>query len=546
MIGSRVRAYLNQDFANETYFFKDDRGFFILLSVPDVLTVEKLDGYCVALTEAVLANSFTTATEFDGVISDAFRTANLTLSFSIAFLYQKEDMVFLKAYGNGAIALQRSKITVPLVKHGAYASGKIEKGDRIALSLKEKDPFSDHDDTVQVEFGSEDVGVSDPPSDRCVRRPSTNHINILNIAIARLTGRKKQSLIVIALVATALLTIFIRNYSSKAAQEDRHSLDTAESIITQKLEQAVDVFELNSGRSIALLTETKQDLKSLEKKLHSSHKSEVALLAEKIDNTEKKILQKNIKTSVEFIDLGLEEKGAQGSAMWRYDDKAVIINPKGGAYILSLEKKSLEARSTHSIAGASLAGLDESAVYVYKQGTGIIKVESDTAKPKTVIKQDKDWGTIVDLRVFNKNLYLLDSAKGQIYKYIPAEDGFATKSAYFKSGAYAKNAVSFAIDQSVYVAQKNLITKYTSGLQDGFAPQYPDSEPSITRIITGSDVDDLYIWDKSAGRIVVLSKNGGYRKTIESSILSKATSVEVYADAAYALLGPKIYKVALK
>ena len=59
----------------------------------------------------------------------------------------------------------------------------------------------------------------------------------------------------------------------------------------------------------------------------------------------------------------------------------------------------------------------------------------------------------------------------------------------FKSGAYAQNAVSFAIDQSVYVAQKKLITKYTSGLQDGFSPTYPDSGPSITRVMTGGDVD---------------------------------------------------------
>ena len=49
----------------------------------------------------------------------------------------------------------------------------------------------------------------------------------------------------------------------------------------------------------------------------------------------------------------------------------------------------------------------------------------------------------------------------------------------------------------------------------------------------------LYIWDKSNGRVVILSKNGDYRKTIESSILSKASSVEVFADAAYAPRDPR-------
>lgn len=564
MIGSRVRTYLNQDHTDESSFFKEDGGFHILLSFPDVMAIEVLENYCVAMIETVAASTFTTATEFDGVISDAFRTANLPLSFSIACLYRKNDLVFLKTYGQGAVVLQRNGRKVPLVKFGAFASGKIQEGDEIVLSFGEQDLFEDREGTVHIEFGLEEAavpskGVSpewpevedvvDLPAVRQVRqgrRPSTNHIDVLNLIRARFAGKKGSPFLVAVLIVALLLIFYLRSYTSKTAQEDRLNLEIATSTITQKLEQAEDVFELNSGRSVALLTESKQDLKSLEKKLHSSHKNEIELLSSKIKAIEKKILQKNIKSSEEFIDLGLEEKGAQGTAMWRYEDRVIIVNPKGAVYILSLEKKSLEARSSPSIVGASLGGLDESTVYVYKKGAGIIKIESDTAKPKTAIKQDKDWGTITDLQVYNKNLYLLDSAKGQIYKYVPTEDGFATKSAYFKSGAYAQDAVSFAIDQSVYVAQKKLITKYTSGLQDGFAPTYPDSGPSASRVMTSNDVDDLYIWDKSGGRIVVLSKNGDYGKTIESSILSKATSVEVFADSAYALLGSKIFKVSLK
>ncbi len=562
MIGVRVRTFLNKDQTEESKIFKENKGFYILLSVPNRLTIETLETYCETLIDTVVTSSFTTATEFDGAISDAFRTANLPLSFSIAGLYRKEDVVFLKAYGEGTIVLQRNGKTTPLVKNGAFAAGKIEEGDKIILSFGEQAPFVDNENTVQLEFGSKEVSMAEEPSPidvvdlhvghaygqagRQGRIPSTNRLDIVRLVRARLVGKKRLPLIIVTLVMALLLIIFLRNYSSKTAQEDRQSLDSATSTITQKLEQAEDVFELNSGRSVALLTESKQDLKSLEKKLHSAHKSEIAMLADKINKTEKKILQKNIKTSEEFIDLGLEEKGAQGTSMWRYEDKVTIINPKGAVYILSLEKKSLEARSQSSIAGGSLAGLDGSTVYVYKKNVGIMQIEPETAKPKIAVKQDKDWGAITDLQVFNKNLYLLDSAKGQIYKYIPTEDGFATKSAYFKSGAYAKNAVSFAIDQSVYVAQKNLITKYTSGLQDGFAPQYPDSGPSITRVVTGSDVEDLYIWDRSGGRIVVLSKNGDYRKTIESSILSKSTSIEVFGESAYALLGSKIYKVSLK
>lgn len=561
MMVPRVKTYLTQDQVDGVSVFKQLNDFYILLQIPDALTEDELEMYCATLEQAVAASSFTTATEFDGAVSDAFRISNLPLGFSISCLYLKEFTIFLKTYGQGSVVLKREGRQISLVKSGAFASGQIKVGDGIALCFGDQDPFENVENAVHLEFMPEGLNetkeesvpeaVLATPEQRervkdFERKPLKRQSDALILVRAWFVGRKKGRLLAVVLAGLLIFAIFINSYNSKTAKEDRLNLENATSTITQKLEQAEDVFELNSGRSVALLAETKKDLKALEKKLHSSHKNEIVQLTEKISATEKKILQKNIKSAVEFLDLGLEEKGAQGTAMWRYEDKVIIINQKGAVYILSLEKKSLEARSSPSIVGASLGGLDESTVYVYKKGIGVIKIESDTAKPKTAIKQDKEWGAITDLQVFNKNLYLLDSSKGQVYKYVPTEDGFATKSAYFKSGAYAQNAVSFAIDQSVYVAQKKLITKYTSGLQDGFSPTYPDSGPSITRVMTGGDVDDLYIWDKSNGRVVILSKNGDYRKTIESSILSKASSVEVFADAAYALQGSKIYKVSLK
>lgn len=546
MIGSRVRTHLNQDQEDGLSIFKEEKNFFILLMIPDLMDIEVLGKYCHFLTEFVTSASFNNATEFDAAVSDAFRTANLPLSFSIACLLREDDVVYLKTFGGGEVFLRRDDRKIPLVKHGAYASGKIELGDEVALSIGEHDPFVTLENCVHIEFGLEEQTESLVAQDISKGKSVAKKTNLFQMVRERLKNGRTGALAVVLIVGALLLMNVLSSYTSKASQEDRLNLENATEVITQKLEQAQDVFELNSKRSIALLAEAKQDLKSLQKKLHNNYSFETKKLSDRISATEKKILQKNIKIAEEFIDLGLEEKGAQGTTMWRYEDGVVIVNPKGAIYILSLEKKSLEARSSTALSGSSLAGLDESVVYVYRKGKGIIKIESEDSKPVVVIGQDKDWGTIADLKVYNKNLYLLDSSKGQIYKYIPTDEGFATKSAYFKSGAYAKNASSFAIDQSVYVAQSRLITKYTSGLQDGFSPTYPNDGPLISRVLTGNDVDDLYVWDKTHGSLVILSKTGDYKKTIESSVLSKATSVDVYKNSAYALIGSKIYKVSLK
>ncbi|MBP6882993.1 hypothetical protein KBC14_01210 [Candidatus Woesebacteria bacterium] len=546
MITSRVRAHLNHDQESGISIFKEDNGFSILLMIPEERDAEVLGRYCHFLSEFVTSSSFHNATEFDGVVSDAFRTANLPLSFSIACLFRQDTVVYLKTYGEGTVVLRRDVRTVPLVSHGAFASGKIEQGDEIALSIGGKDPFTNLDNCVHIEFGTEERSEERVASPEVKIMARSQVGNFSKTIKDRLSGRRPLVLLAVLVIGVLLSISIIRSYTNKTAQEDRQNLAKMSELISQKLEQAQDVFELNSGRSVALLSEAKQDLKNLESKLHSTHKNEIEVLSNKIEETEKNILQKNVKKAEEFIDLGLEEKGATGTMMWRYDDKVVIVNPKGAVYILSLEKKTLEARSSPALVGSSLAGLDDSVVYTYRKGKGVIKMDPEAAKPIVAIKLDKDWGNIADLQVFNKNIYLLDSYKGQIYKYIPTDDGFATRSSYFKSGAYAQNATSFAIDQSIFVAQTKQITKYTAGLQDGFNPTYPNDGPTIARVITGSDVDDLYIWDRSHGSVVILSKGGDYKKTIESSALTKATSVEVFNGSAYALQGSKIFKIDLK
>ena len=317
MIGSRVRTYLNQDQTEGLSVFKQEKGFYVLLRAPDLLDTEVLEKYCVSIVERVSGDTFVNATEFDEVMSDAFKTANLPLLFSIACLCLKENTVYLKTYGQGTVILRREGRQVPLVSSGAFASGKIGQGDEMALSFGENDPFENRDNSVHIEFGLEDgadtVGEDAPDlqeetklADIEERNPLRRRIDIIKLIRTKLAGRKMGPFIIVAIVGALLLIVFIRNYTSKTAQEDRLNLENATSTITQKLEQAVDVFELNSGRSVALLVESKRDLKSLEQNLHSSHKSEIEQLAAKIEATEKKILQKNIKSAEEFIDLGLE------------------------------------------------------------------------------------------------------------------------------------------------------------------------------------------------------------------------------------------------
>ena len=48
-------------------------------------------------------------------------------------------------------------------------------------------------------------------------------------------------------------------------------------------------------------------------------------------------------------------------------------------------------------------------------------------KPVRIIEDDSEWGNIIDLNVYNGNIYLLDSEKDEVYKYLVAEKGYSEK-----------------------------------------------------------------------------------------------------------------------
>ena len=171
--------------------------------------------------------------------------------------------------------LRRDVRTVPLVSHGAFASGKIEQGDEIALSIGGKDPFTNLDNCVHIEFGTEERSEERVASPEVKIMARSQVGNFSKTIKDRLSGRRPLVLLAVLVIGVLLSISIIRSYTNKTAQEDRQNLAKMSELISQKLEQAQDVFELNSGRSVALLSEAKQDLKNLESKLHSTHKNEI-------------------------------------------------------------------------------------------------------------------------------------------------------------------------------------------------------------------------------------------------------------------------------
>ena len=84
--------------------------------------------------------------------------------------------------------------------------------------------------------------------------------------------------------------------------------------------------------------------------------------------------------------------------------------------------------------------------------------------------RDRDWGTLDDFWMYSGNIYMLDSAKNDIHKYLVAEEGYSEKRSYFGEGESPglTSATAIAIDASLYIANSDKAQKFTSGVRSPF------------------------------------------------------------------------------
>ena len=112
--------------------------------------------------------------------------------------------------------------------------------------------------------------------------------------------------------------------------------------------------------------------------------------------------------------------------------------------------------------------------------------------------------------MYNRKLYLVDTAHQQIYKHSLTQTGYDKGSAWVKDASVnLTNAVSIAVDGDVFVLNKNgEILKLVGGEKQAFA--IVGLEPPLkapTFIWTYNNINNLYILEPDAKRVVVTDKD---------------------------------------
>jgi len=573
MFKQELGFYLGNEKPDGFSGFVDENNLFLTVEIEVGITPDIGRELTFYIREKIRLLKIENLQQFDIFISNIIKEKNLPSGFSFSAGYLKGDIFYLKTINQGKIYIRRNNKLVLLIDSDKTASGFIKIDDVFVFTFSnfvrllggeeglnnkfDHRPIPKIIDEITPELLTKDdqgtaalflqlkkIEEQEKPIDNFFEVPKKLDL-ALNIKSYYLRFGQQKILTFITVFILGLILFWSVGIGviRRKSESNQKKINLTKELISQKLSQAEEVSFLNMSSALSLIADSKDEANKIKKEL-GVKSYELSGIDKIISDSENKILKKEEKKYSEFFDLTVDDKNAKGDKIYLNDDNLLVSDKSRGVlYEFSLTKKSLDKDQSIEIKKSSLIALFEDKKYFYVEGAGVYQMVD--GKAKKVIENDKVWGKIIDLVVFNGNIYLLDQGKNEIWKYMSVESGFGGKNSYFQPDqSFNLSSVnSFSIDGSVYIAGDSIMFKFTSGLQDAFKTNLPDDNIDVNKIFTTKDLEKVYLWDKKRGAVYIMGKKGDYQEQINSKILSTASDLVVYKNSIYVLQGSKIYRI---
>ena len=572
MFKQDVGFYLGHEKTDGFSGFVSENNLFLSLEIETGMTPEKGRELTAFIKERISSIVIENLQQFDSFISNLIKEKNLPTSFSLSSGYLKGNIFYLRTTGQGRVYIRRDNKLAMLIKDDETASGYVKENDIYVFTFtkfmgligEEKGlnkrfdhrPVSEIIDEITPDLLSQDdqgtaalllqlkkIEEMKSANDFFEQPEKKFSTFSLREFYQRFGKQKTLTFVIVFILGIVLFWSVGLGYQRRSQENNQKKINLSKDLINQKLDQAEQVAFLNMSSAVNLLNDSKVELEKLKKEVGTKN-NQISNIEKLISNMENKILKKEEKNYTEFFDLSVDNKDAKGDKFYLFNGRLLILDRNNGVlFDFSLDSKSLDKDQVNEIKKSIFISLFEEKKFFFVGGAGVYQIAD--GKTKKVIENDKDWGKIIDLEVFNGNIYLLDQEKNEIYKYLVIDSGFSTKNPYFQSGQEIdlSKIDSLAIDGSIYLAGDSVMVKYTSGLRDEFKTNLPDDGVNMTKIFTNRNLEKVYGWDKKRGTVYIMGKNGDYQEQVNSKILSTGTDFVVYKDSIYVLQGSKIYKI---
>jgi len=365
-------------------------------------------------------------------------------------------------------------------------------------------------------------------------------------------NKSKKLLSKIALILLLVLFISIFFGVKKDQVPTKNDFSAKLELVQHKYDEATSLMDLNSIRARTVLSDARGTILELKKLYQKGDNGKILddWLAKIMDKEGQAAKDYKLKDLSVFYDLNLLREGGQGKEIVLYKKKAMILDKSGIIYSLGMEDKKGEIIAGSSIKNASAITIHGGQGYILGSD-GITQMDLGSKASKIAVKKDDAWGNISIMRSFGGNLYLVDNAKGSVWKYVSTESGFTERRSYLNPDVSPDlSPVSgMAIDGSLWLLSGEGTLKFTSGRPDQFSYKgLTETISSGGKIFTDDNSKSVYILDSKAGKVFVFDKDGTYQSAYGADEIKGASGLVVIEDLKkiFILKNSKIYTVDIK
>lgn len=518
------------------------------------------------------------------VIADSLVSEDVV---SLVLLVPVGATLYLAVRGRGAVFLKRGSALATLLVESGQLSGDVKSGDTViaasqgfvsALTAKEIMNAFDHlapQDVAEKlnlllhERGGSTDGAAalifqiDKESSEIVMpsQSETNRVSAIRVFLRRIRTRiregkslSRRHLLVYGVIVLFGLSVVLgvrREYMS------RQNNTVAETVKQARFsfDEGIALLELNPVKGRERLTTARNLLSPVvAKKGSSAEAKEAKTLYDQIASNLTRAMRITDVSPEFYFDMGLVKSAALAGDMSLFETTIGISDSKGlTVFTVGLFPKT----GTIVGGGSALIGMSHVAfygdkLYVFTPG-GIHHIRlSDQKTVPNSIPASTEWGTIADMAAFGGNLYLLDTTKSRIWKYVATEKGFSQLFEYLNPDTLPDltKTTNMAIDGSVWLGTTTgNILRFTAGKENSFSPQGSDTPlGKLLLVYTDADAKMLYVLDRDNNRVVVFDKDGLYMAQYvwEKEFLPNGMVVSETIGKILLLRDGKIYSIDLK
>ncbi|MCK9487316.1 MAG: hypothetical protein M0R73_11560 [Dehalococcoidia bacterium] len=240
--------------------------------------------------------------------------------------------------------------------------------------------------------------------------------------------------------------------------------------------------------------------------------------------------------------------------------RALWLRESGRGRIVRIDPTGAEEPAERFVAGQTYGGVvardplamawDASTgrLLVVDAGRSLFAIEDDPdvldsgdAEPEVLTLRDaQELRSVAALAVYLGNLYILDPVAGEVWKYLPAADGFDSERSGLLGGVDLEGASGLAVDGEVFILDGDAVRRFIAGREVEPILSGIDEPPqSATGLVEDVLRGLLYLADRGHSRIVATEGTGPFLRQYRHPDFIDLRGVAVAPDgtALYALTG---------